>query len=72
MESWDMLGWREWKLTFLKIEFSKFHSVLDSEIKRLQASGLETGQGKAEVISYEDEELMWEKESWVMIILSLY
>ena len=50
-------------MTFLKIEFSKFHSVLDSEIKRLQASGLETGQGKAEVISYEDDELMWEKES---------
>ena len=42
-------------------EFSKFRNVLDSEMKRLQAVGLGTGQRKAEVISFEDEELMWEK-----------
>ena len=42
-------------------EFSKFHNVLDSEMKRLQAVGLGTGQRKAEVISFEDEKLMWEK-----------
>ena len=42
-------------------EFSKFRNILDSEMKRLQAVGLGTGQRKAEVISFEDEELMWEK-----------
>ena len=42
-------------------EFSKFCNVLDSEMKRLKAVGLGTGQRKAEVISFEDEELMWEK-----------
>lgn len=39
-------------------EFSKFCSVLDSEMKRLQASGLGTVQRKSEIISYEDEEIM--------------
>ena len=42
-------------------EFSMFHNVSDSEMKRLQAVGLETGQRKAEVISFEDEELLWER-----------
>ena len=39
-------------------EFFKFCTVLDSEMKRLQAAGLGTGQRNAEVISFEDEELM--------------
>ena len=30
-------------------------------MKRLQASGLGTQQRKAEVISYESEDIMWEK-----------
>ena len=30
-------------------------------MKRLQASGLETQHRKAEVISYESEDIMWEK-----------
>ena len=41
--------------------FSKFFNVLDSELKRLQVVGFGAGQRKAEVISYEDEELIWEK-----------
>ena len=48
---------------FLKIKnfpnFVMFY--IDSEMKRLQAVGLGTTQTKAEVISFEDEELMWEK-----------
>ena len=47
---------------FCKVkEFFKFRTVLDSEMKRLQAVELGAGQRKAEVISFEDEELMWEK-----------
>ena len=47
---------------FFKVkEFFKFHTVLDSEMKRLQAVELGARQRKAEVISFEDEELMWEK-----------
>ena len=42
-------------------EFSKFRNVLDSEMKRLQTSGLGAQQRKAEVISYESEDIMWEK-----------
>ena len=42
-------------------EFSKFHDILDSEMKRLQASGLGIKQRKDEVISYEDEKIMWQK-----------
>ena len=39
-------------------KITKSRNVLDSEMKRLQASGLGTQQRKAEVISYESE---WEK-----------
>ena len=46
---------------FKNKEFSEFCNILDSEMKRLQAVGLGTRQRKAEVISFEDEELMWEK-----------
>jgi len=42
-------------------EFIKFRNVLDSEMKRLQALGLGTKKRKAEVITCEDEEAMWEK-----------
>ena len=42
-------------------KFSKFHDVLDSEMKRLQASGLGRMQRKAEVITFENEEIMWKK-----------
>ena len=41
---------------FKNKEFSKFRNILDSEMKRLQAVGLGTGQRKAEVLSFEDEE----------------
>ena len=43
-------------------------------MKRLQASGLGIEQRKAdsEVISYENEEIMWQKEFCVMVIHSLY
>ena len=35
--------------------------VLDSEMKRLQASGIGTAQRKAESITFEDEEILWRK-----------
>ena len=42
-------------------EFARFRTVLDSEMKRLQSSGLGSGQRKAEPITYDEEEIMWEK-----------
>ena len=41
--------------------FSQFRKVLDSEMKRLQAAGIGSVQKKAEPITYEEEEILWEK-----------
>ena len=41
--------------------FAKCRAVLDLEMKRLQAAGKGTMQKKAEIISYEIEEILWEK-----------
>ena len=41
--------------------FSKFRIVLDSEMKRLQAAGVGTVQQKAEPITFEEEEVLWQK-----------
>ena len=50
----------EWMLTliFKDKEFSKFRNALDSEMKRLQVVELGTGQRKAKVMNFEDEELV--------------
>ena len=36
--------------------------VLDSEMKKLQASGIGTAQSKPELITFEDEEILWRKK----------
>ena len=41
--------------------FSRFRMVLDSEMKRLQASGIGIVQQKAEPITFEEEEILWQK-----------
>ena len=42
-------------------EFADFRSCLDSEMKRLQSSGLGSRKKKAEPLSLEEEELLWRK-----------
>ena len=42
-------------------EFAQFRTVLDSEMKRLQGAGVGSVQKKAEPISHEEEELLWQK-----------
>ena len=42
-------------------EFADFRSCLDSEMKRLQRSGLGSRKRKAEPLSLEEEELFWRK-----------
>ena len=42
-------------------EFADFRSCLDSEMKRLQSSGLGSRKRKAEPLSLEEEELLWRK-----------
>ena len=41
--------------------FLKFRIVLDSEMKRLQAAGIGTVQQKAEPITFEEEEVLWQR-----------
>lgn len=41
--------------------FSRFRQVLDSEMKRLQVAGIGTMQRKAEPITFEEEEILWQK-----------
>ena len=36
--------------------------ILDSEMKRLQASGIGTAQRKAEPITFENEEILWRRK----------
>ena len=43
---------------FKQAGFSRFRMVLDSEMKRLQASGIRTAQRKAEPITFKDEEIL--------------
>ena len=47
---------------FKQAGFSWFRIVLDSEMKRLQASGIGTAQRKAQPITFEDEEILWRKK----------
>ena len=47
---------------FKQAGFSRFRMVLDSEMKRLQASGIGTVQKKAEPITFEEEEILWQKK----------
>ena len=42
-------------------EFADFRSCLDSEMKRLQSSGLGPRKRKAEPLSFEEEEILWRK-----------
>ena len=42
-------------------ELVQFRVVLDSEMKRLQGLGIGTAQRKAEPITFEEEELLWQK-----------
>ena len=46
---------------FKQAGFSRFRMVLDSEMKRLQASGIGTAQRKAQPIKFEDE-ILWRKK----------
>ena len=46
---------------FKNEQFSQFRRVLDSEMKRLQAEGIGATQKKAEPITFEEEEILWEK-----------
>ena len=43
---------------FKQAGFSRFRMVLDSKIKRLQASGIGTAQRKTQPITFEDEEIL--------------
>ena len=45
---------------FVDLHFNKFRDVLDSSMKQLSAMG-KFVQRKAEVISIEQEDLLWEK-----------
>ena len=42
-------------------EFAEFHVCLDSEMKRLQKSGICSQKKKAEPLTIEEEELLWQK-----------
>ena len=42
-------------------DFSKFQATLDGEMKRLQPLGLGSKKGQAEIITEEEEELLWSK-----------
>ena len=42
-------------------EFADMQSTLDSEMKRIQASGIGSRPKQAEIISEEEEELLWQK-----------
>ena len=42
-------------------ELVQFRAVLDSEMKRLQGLGIGTAQRIAEPITFEEEELLWQK-----------
>jgi hypothetical protein len=42
-------------------EFADMRSTLDSEMKRIQASGIGSRPKQAEIISEEEEELLWQK-----------
>ena len=48
-------------IDIFKVDFSQFWMVLDSEMKRLQAAGIGIIQKKAEPITIEEEEILWEK-----------
>ena len=41
--------------------FSQFRMVLDSEMKRLQSAGIGANRRKAEPITFEEEEILWQK-----------
>ena len=43
-------------------EFANFRASLDAEMKRLQSLGVGSKKKQAEVLSREDEELLWEKD----------
>ena len=42
-------------------DFSKFQATLDGEMKRLQSLGLGSKKRQAEIITEEEEELLWSK-----------
>lgn len=41
--------------------FSQFRRILDAEMKRLQSAGIGNVHRKAEPITFEEEEILWEK-----------
>ena len=49
--------------TFKQAGFSRFRMLSDSEMKRLQASGIGTAQRKAKPIIFEDEDILWRKRN---------
>ena len=46
---------------FKDSEFAEFRTVLDSQMKRLQAAGIGANKKKAEPITVEEEEILWQK-----------
>ena len=42
-------------------EFAEFRKCLDSEMKRIQRSGLGSQKRKAEALTEEEEEILWQK-----------
>ena len=51
------------EIDFFKDEkFANFKSTLDAEMKRLQAQGVGFKRRQAEIITPEEEDLLWEKK----------
>ena len=46
---------------FKDSEFAEFRTVLDSQMKRLKAAGIGANKKKAEPITVEEEEILWQK-----------
>ena len=46
---------------FTDSDFTDFKGMLDAEMKRLQSAGVGSKKRQAEVLTEEDEELLWQK-----------
>ena len=47
---------------FTDSDFSEFKATLDAEMKRLQSEGIGSKKKQAEVLTQDDEELLWRKD----------
>ena len=57
------LRWNGWPSIdfFVDAEFMDFRSILDGEMKRLQAQGVGSKKKQAEPLTEQEEEILWEK-----------